>query len=409
MISRKLLLPSSLALCAALCLLAAPAHAQLCAGSDNLVGPCCTNTSITLPTFPNFSFPASSTCWSACGPASINQTIQVSAPTPLGCGSYGSAVSILDTAGNLVLSGALTLDYSRTWEETNFDGQSLQVWRFVAKADFRPGPGFDATLCQSPSCLTTIGNTAFYYGHVDYALNCVTNVFESSISLFHGCDLFIHHPIASSFPGPYHPTTSFAIVGPNTPANPFVPSLFPPFAAPAVGGATRRLGPGTSCFFEEPMNLGSLGLVGQACACPLNLGGPFQYTALQFGFNGTCNPPASSTAIGTPPPFPWIAMIAIGLGTWTGTGPGTPFPGPELVWANESFQFYSGNCSPPPSIDVDYGVMTEAGFPVSPNIERPWLTGRMLDIGSNYSRTTGIAPPFVGAVNRTLHMIQMCF
>lgn len=157
------------------------------------------------------------------------------------------------------------------------------------------------------------------------------------------------------------------------------------------------------------MNLGSLGFVGQACACPLDLSGPLQYTALQFGFNGTCNPPASSTAIGTPPPMPWIAMIAVGLGTWTGTGAGTPFPGPEIVWANESFQFYSGNCSPPPSIDVDYGVMTEGGFSVLPNIDRPGLTDRMLDIASNYSATSGISPPFVGTAERTQHIIQMSF
>ncbi len=396
-------------LIAALALIAAPADAQLCFGPDNLTGPCCVNTSIALPPLPNFSFQVANTCWTACGPATISHRLDVSAPTPLGCGTFASSVGVFDTAGGLILSGGLSLDYSRTWEEVNFDGQSLQVWRFLVKTDVRAGPAFDPSLCQSAKCLVPAGSTAFYYGHVDYALNCVTNTFESSITLFHGCDIFIHNPVASSNPGPWHGATSYAIVGPDTSANPFVPSLIPPFAAPAVGGATRRIGPGASCFTEEVMNLGSLGLIGQACACPFNLAGPFQYSALQFGFNGTCNPPANITAIGTPLPMPWISMIAIGLGTWTGTGAGTPFPGPEQVWANESFEFYSGNCFPPPSIDVDYGVMTRGGFNVLPNVNRPWLTARMLDIASNYSATSGITPPFVGTVSPTKHIIQMSF
>jgi hypothetical protein len=302
------------------------------------------------------------------------------------------------------MSGMGMLDYTRTWTEVNDSGDSLQVWRMMVKSDLRlagpPAP------CPVPLCFSA-SPTAFFSGHIDFAFNCTTGIWEAAASLFHSCDLFIHNPNASSIPGPLHPGIAYAIVGPDVPANPFIPSILPPGTGPMVGGATRRVAvPGTVCWNEDPLVGGNLGLNLQGCACPLS-SSPAQYATQPFGAAGSCG--GAFNAILTPNPYPWKRMITASLGTWAGSGPGTPYPGDENLWANEGFFFFTDGCTSNTRIEGFYGVTTSKGFTVVPDAQRPWLTDRMLDLASNFDSSNGMAPPYVGNVMQTSHTIHANF
>ena len=51
----------------------------------------------------------------------------------------------------------------------------------------------------------------------------------------HGSDNFVHHPLLSSQPGVFNPTETYAIVGPDTAANPFTPSISTPPSGSTAG------------------------------------------------------------------------------------------------------------------------------------------------------------------------------
>ncbi|MEQ8766065.1 MAG: hypothetical protein RL885_19260 [Planctomycetota bacterium] len=384
------------------------AEAQLCFGPDNLVGPCCTQVPVNLPspipTPPPL--PALGICWTACSPTTTPAQLTFTTIGQNQCGQFGGGLIVDDGAGTLLMRGTLTLDYTRTWAETNFAGDVLQCWRFMAKIDFFPStPGAPCPVPQGGE------PSMFYYGYFDLVLNCNTGANEWAIVLFHSCDKFIHHPLASGIPGPFHPQDAYALVAPVTAANPFVPVVLPPIAGPVTGGAMRRAGvPGTVlCFTEEniPAGAAQLGIIGQACACPLSTTLPLQYAAQPFTGQTACG--SSGVTIQTPTPFPWLHLITASIGNWTGGGPGTPYPGPEAAWVNEGFFFNNDGCTGIPFIEVMYGAMTGGGFPVIPDNLRPWQTSRMLDLASNYSRSTGITPPFVGRVNQTSRLIYVNF
>ncbi len=387
--------------------LAAPSHAQLCFGPDNLSGPCCSfniaNLPTPMPTPPTM--PASGICWTACSPATTNVFLSYTPITQLACGSYSTGLSVIDTAGTVIMRGTMTLDYTRTWAETNFAGDPLQCWRFMAKVDlFASAPGLP---CPVPAGTAP---TSFYYGYLDVVLNCNTGGFEFANVLFHSCDLFIHNPAVSSIPGPHHPASSYALVAPVTAANPFLPLPLPPIFGPVTGGATRLSAlPGATCLNDEliPAGGANLGLIAQACACPFNLAGPLQYSAQPFTGTSICG--TGTASIWTPFPLPWLHLITTSLGFWTGGGPGTPYPGPEAAFVNEGFFFTTDGCFGIPFIQVYYGAMTDQGFPVTPDAARPWQTPRMLDLASNYSRSMGITPPFVGTVRPTARLIYVNF
>ncbi len=383
-----------------------PASAQ-CLGPDGLTGPCCVVPVLpNLPVFPAVTLPSAAVCWSACAPTKTAILVTLGAPNPNGCTSFTAPLSVLDASGAPLQAGTATLDYTRGWEETNDDGDPLHVFRMLMKVDLGP---MGAVVCPVPLC-AAITPTAFFYGHVDFAFNCNSGSWETALSLVHTCDKFIHNSVASSIPAAIHPIDTYAIVGPDVAANPFVPSLIPPLTGPVTGGAIRNVAvPGTPCTFEEPIAAGAanLGAIVTACACPLNLAGPFQHTAQPFSGVSTCG--SSFSAIQTPLPLPWLRMITTGLGAWTGSGPGTAYPGAETLWACEGFFFHIDGCITTASVDVDYGVMTAKGFLVTPNSLRPWLTEQMLDLASNYSKQQGINPPFVGSVKPTKHLIYVNF
>ena len=102
-----------------------------------------------------------------------------SPPAPTSCGEFIAQLTVDDTSGIPLLSGTLILDYTRTWTEVDPSGASRRVWRFAVKADLSPTPGLPASACVVPDCIPPLGPhpTAFYYGYVDYALNCQTGQF----------------------------------------------------------------------------------------------------------------------------------------------------------------------------------------------------------------------------------------
>ena len=183
---------------------AAPSLAQ-CIGPDNLTGPCWQPTAVNLPAFPDIHMPGMGVCWNQCAPTSqVCTDLDILAPTAVTCDQYKAELNVVECAtGMVILRGSMILDYTRTWKETDpaAPGSSWQVWRFAAKVDVQATvplmPG--ASNCPQPACLLT-EPTAFYYGYMDYAFDCVNNVFEASLVLHHGCDSFQHDPLLSTSP-----------------------------------------------------------------------------------------------------------------------------------------------------------------------------------------------------------------
>ncbi|MEQ8768402.1 MAG: hypothetical protein RL885_31145 [Planctomycetota bacterium] len=395
---------------------AAPAQAQLCFGPDGLQGNCWEKTPANLPDLPEFKLEASGICWNKCDPQKLAGVLEFQAPNRLTCGVYDSVVTMNDAAGVPQLVGRARLDYTRTWEEADPNGRVYQVWRFLTKVDFSLGQA-NAPSCIVPRCAFS-GQTVFYYGYVDYALECNNQQFFNSAVLFHPCDRFIHDPRHSSRPGVFHPDDYFALVAPDNAATPFTPFASTSAVVPPAGAALGavRLVPalGTpDCVKEERLQQHVTNNIGQACACPLDR----TRNGVTAQFNqgdGSCPDAAGQNsnyaAINTFIPgllFPWLFTVTHHVGAWGG-GAGSPYPGPEAVYVNEGFYRFYDSCSARLSIDVSYGAMTERGFQVKPDPQRPWqATDRFLDIASNYSRTQGINPPFTGQVFPTQHLIYV--
>jgi hypothetical protein len=362
-------------------------------------------TTVSIPSpLPSTSLQSVGICWTACAPSTNSLNVDIDSPTSIFCGAYQTQITVTDGSGITLMAGNVHLDYTRTWTEFNNNGDELQVWRMMAKTDLML-VGSSAP-CPVPICFAA-APTAFFYGHIDFAYNCNNGNWEIAFSLFHSCDRFIHDPTASSIPAPHHPPTAYAIVGPDVSTNPFVPTILSPVTGPITGGAVRRVAvPGTVCWFEDPLVAGSLGLNLQGCACPLSLTPP-QYSTQPFSAIGTCG--GSFASILIPAPHSWWHMITTSLGTWTGVGSGTPYPGNENLWANEGFFFFTDGCTSTTRIESQYGVMTDSGFQVVPDTQRPWLTMRMIDLASNFDSSFGMVPPYVGHVMTTSHTIHANF
>jgi hypothetical protein len=257
-----------------------------------------------------------------------------------------------------------------------------------------------------PSCLGP-EPTAFFYGYVDYALDCASGVFENSIVLYHACDAFIHDPLLSSAPGSYHPTESFAIVGPDFPGNNFVPMVSAPPAGPLLGDAMRSTASPVpfACMAEQLIVSGGLQPIASACMCPLSFSLPPLQTASRLAGAGTCG--GSFASLNVWPIVPWYEMVSTSLGRWTST---TQYPGPEIATVAEGLFFHTDTCDPTgvllQSLDVFYGAITEQGFGVVPTPILP-PSQTFIDMASNYSAPfPGNVPlPLVGGVGPTDHLL----
>ncbi|MEQ8767891.1 MAG: hypothetical protein RL885_28565 [Planctomycetota bacterium] len=394
-----------------LLLTAGTASAQLCYGPDGLSGPCCTQTNVNIPTFPAVSLSGLGIRWTDCVPGSATATIDLSATANVQCGVQIAQLEVRAPGGGLVMAGAARLDYVRTWTEIDDNDQQMQVWRFLLKTELNAGPAANPGGPIVPSCLAN-SPYAFYYGYIDYARRCQgQQSLQVAIGLFHGCDRLSHLPGVSAIPGNFHPRDSWALVGPNSGSNPFVPTPISPISGDVAGGSFRNVDVnGGPCRTEDPVAKGKLETLIQGCLCAPSLI-PTQYAAQKLNVQGTCPNPAGGVtqldSIATPAPLPWQHMITISLGEWTGAGAGTSYPGPEKLWMNEVFDFHRDACANRTFLDVSLGVSTDAGFQIVADEFRPWLTQRQIDLASNYSRAQGIQGPFVGLTLPTRHIVTL--
>jgi hypothetical protein len=367
-----------------------------------------------LPKFEKFELPGAGLCWKDCAvPPKDKLTIRVEAPQESPCGQFKAEMAVRDSGGNVALAGVLRLDYTRTWEEFNPKNQtSHQIWRFVARVDLSSTD--DVNVCWRPSCLNTFP-TAYFYGYVDYAMNCESGKWENVIVLHHACDGFIHDPQLSDRPGVFHPGESFSLVAPDFPTNPFFPGSFQapfgPFDVEAVRNVNNLFAPGR-CTTEEHVT-GNMEFLNQVCLCPPAIPGP--QTLLPFNGVGTCprddGLPSSFQSLDLSPTFPWIHMVSHSIGSWSTD---VSYPGEERVWVDEVVFVYHDSCAalkgPADFLDVSYGASTNFGWPVMAIDEGGGvLTREFHDLCSNYSESLA-APlpfPFVGSVFTSDHLIYV--
>lgn len=403
--------PSTLgvALGAALALFLAPSAGAQCFGPDGLSSPlCCTDVPADLPAFPPIDMQGRGFCSSSCAiTGSECIRIIVTPPAAFGCGEYGAQFSVLDCAGASILSGfPLHLDYTRTWQEDSAAGVPHQVWRFAAKIDVSLVAGAPPS-CLAAPCLSGYP-TAFFYGYVDYALNCASGTFDSSLVLFHNCDRYIHDQAHSNKPGTWHPDTTYAIVGPDTAANPFVPAVSTRPGGPIAQEAVRRSAAGSlSCVTEERITSGLLLPLISACACPLSFAST-KNTASFYRAVGSCigidGLPSSFDSLDTTPfGFPWLHLLTTSVGSWT---TGTTYPGPETAFVEEGAFAYHDSCAVTGTssgnfLEIHYGGSTTDGW----TITSP-LSDNLIDMASNYSQPlpATLTPPFTGSAFPTRHL-----
>ncbi|HZM00225.1 MAG TPA: hypothetical protein VFD43_08240, partial [Planctomycetota bacterium] len=394
--------------------LAAPSAPAQCFGPDNLVGPCCAPATPNLPPLPGVTLPGLGICWSGCNVASQNGLTVVWAP-PLQpfCSEYVTPLTVIDSgSGTTILTGTLILDYTRTWDEIDPSGLPTQVWRFTAKADLSAPVGGTATLCPKPTCITPFGPhpTAFYYGYVDYASCAATGPFSNVLVLFHNCDRFIHQPGLSDRPGVFHPGSTYAIVAPHSPLQPFVPALQIASGLPVMGEATRRMDttslPPTVCYAEDRVAQSALTLLGAGCLNVM-LANPKQQTLRDFrGVTGCIN------AAGLPgqwltlnvnfPVLPWFHMVSTSIGRWTNPA---VYPGPEHAWADEGLFIHREACTAM-FVDLKYGASTYGGWGAFTSVGP--VKG-FTDIADNYSAPAGgpYPTPILGSVRPTDRLIYV--
>ena len=406
---------------------ASPAAAQ-CFLPDNLTGPCWEPTELLLPDLPGWELEGSGICYNQCAATSKQQTLLVyDPPVPNGCGQFLSSMKVVDMAsGFTVMSGVVTLDYTRTWHEANSaTGDDYQVWRFIAKVDLERTSQIPPNACYIPASIgpNSPYNEAFWYGYLDWAQNCQTGQFSNVSVLFNNCDDFISHPALSdhpALPGGFNPGSYRALVAPDNPIQSFDPTVIAsprsgPLFAEAVRNVNNAFAPGF-CTYEEELAGGTHQLLGTACMCPLALA-PAAQSAVHIDGIGTCpdatGVPSTFSSLQVWNPaigFKWFEMIETSLGTWTDP---SIYPGRESVMPTEGFVVYHDSCAavvggtPADTLDFMYGAKTSNGFQVIPNPDLPGAnTQNFLDLASNYSEA-GVFLPMMGSVRPTDHLIYV--
>ena len=377
-------------------------------GLDSTI--CCAPVTPTIPSFPAVSLPGQGICWNACNLSSQTCTkIAIGAPTSTVCGQWQATLSVFDCSGNQLFKGIMVLDYTRTWAESKVLGLTPnQVWRFAAKVDL-VSPLGGPTGCPVPNCSQVPGGSAFYYGYLDYSLDCASGMIEPALVLYHGCDVFIHKPAYSSVPGAFHPNTTFALVAPDTAANPFLPVVALPPAGILMNEAMRRAAAPSAlaCFAEEPLNQGSFFPLVTGCLCPLSFAPP-QQAGNRLGGTGMCG--GSFATLNLWPLTPWYELISTSIGRWSNN---SSYPGTEHASAAEGLLLYQDACDPTglatQNFDIFYGALTQGGWAITSLTGVPPSTDRFLDLASNYSIPTSasVVFPLYGKVAATQHLIYV--
>lgn len=394
----------------------APVAGAQCVGPDNLdVGTCCGTATPNLPIWTQGFEQGLGVCWDNCAPA-VQNDLLVSwiPPQPTGCASYVASLDVADGGtGAPLLSGKMTLDYSRTWTEVDPAGNTVQVWRFLVKADMASttlaGPA-----CPIPDCLQPLGSqpTAFFYGYLDYAANCGSPAisYRHALVLFHGCDFLIHKPGLSSAGGAFHPTRSYAIIAPHSTAQPFVPANLPQsgggLAFEGFRGVATAAGT-VGCQVEDRLSGGAIQPFAQGCLCPLSTF-PAQNTLSFASGKGSCPNPVGQVndfqSLNVAfPILPWPFMVTTSIGRWSNAA---IYPGQEAAWVNEGLFRTFDACANVDYFEVKYGSTTEAGWPAFAFPGGPLQT-RLFDLVDNWTAPIG-GPhplPIMGNVMPTDHLV----
>ena len=415
----------SLAVVCAATALATPTAGQFCFLPDRLDGECWSEVTPNFPEFPKCELPSSNICWDACKLAGDNVTsLTLTQPLQGPCAQFRSQLVVSAPGFGPILGGTLVLDYTRTWEEVSpgtikQPPVDYQVWRFAVKIDMTNIASEDVPLGCPPGLIPDcIGDTksAFYYGYLDYALNCFTGKWSCVLVLFHNCDDYIHGELTSARPGVFHPTSTFAIVAPDAPLNPFVPVISSAPAGTLVAEAVRNVPTTDVCLAEEDIVDGDMTIRGTACLCPLALAPP-QVTVRVFNGSGNCpgpdGRPSDFTSINLMPGLPWVDLQTTSIGTWTAAN---VYPGPERAWVDEGVFNYNDSCVAVADPDQGggflewfYGGTTAKGWITSSLDPDTPVTQNFTDLASNYSaRSPGPAPaPYVGIVMPSNHLIYV--
>jgi hypothetical protein len=394
----------------------APAAAQGCGFPDNFTGSCW---SLTTPFAPqgigeDFTLEGSGICWKECvldQKVPVKFALDVLAPDL--CGT-SATIDVIDTnTGLSVLAGGGYMEYTRTWEELSPSGESYQVYRFLLRMDLETQN--QSTSCPVPACAHPgFFPQSYFYGYVDYAIRCSTGQIEHSLVLFHNIDGFIHPPIWSGLPGAFHKELAYAIVGPDTSAQPFLPlnMIHPGGVMDSEAVRTIRTPSGSQlCVMEERIAQSDVSQLFTGCACPLGTTPP-SITASSWPGVGGCTSavgPTAFAALNFWPLLPWYELNSTSIGTWTSP---TTYPGREHVWTNEGLFGYIDGCyaqagSHPTYYDVMYGATTDGGFDIVPGIN-VFQSQTLIDMGSNYSTPSNAMPiplPFVGWAMPGRHLI----
>ncbi len=398
-----------------LSLASAGTAAAQCPGTDNLdTGACCGPATPMLPTLSGGQLPSTGVCYRSCS-SSLQSPLRILWDPPMQpvCGEYVTNVTVIEaTSGMPLLVGPMVLDYTRTWIELDPSGNSWEVWRFVAKADLSDPSLGAPPVCGIPSCLAPHGlhPTAFFYGYVDYAVSC-NGIFPptNALVLYHGCDFFIHNPLVSSRPGSFHIADAYALVGPATPAQPFIAGPAPAPSGPLVAEATRNvLNPlFVGCSTEDRLASGSVLELGAGCLCFFSTM-PKQHRIRQLSGSSLCVDatavPGSfaSIAVGFPT-LPWYHVVSTSLGAWSNPA---VYPGNERVWVDEGVIVRDDPCFGD-FVSVYYGATTRNGF--TPNYPWPAGVSSFTDLAANYSApAAGPFPtPVIGHVMPTRDLIYV--
>lgn len=342
--------------CALLVCLASTATAQ-CIRPDGLDGgPCCAAATPRYPTPPSFTQNSVMICWKDCNVEATNNCTAIwgasTFSTTGSCKRIRQSLDLVDAAGVVKWKGRLTLQYSRTWLETDPAGIDMQVWRYLANGDLRPTSSAGSSPCPVPPCASANGGRVRFTGYRDFVVECGTNVRHNAWMLTHACDLIDHNP---GFPrgGTFHPERSYTLVGPS--ASFAIGSPQPVEVGGSSFEAVRRVGsPGALvCEYEEPIQF-TLSPQQQLCVCGTPTASP-RWVVSDLNLAGACG-----TNINTPggPFLPGFLSMEIGM--WTDP---TTYPGLEMLRYNAGGYDYIDPCLGVVRQEVFYGVTTNRGFP----------------------------------------------
>lgn len=355
---------------AASCALGTSLCAQ-CPTPDGLgVGPCCTSVTPDLPPIQEFGHESLGICWRDCDVEELRSYKVLvrrssNAPfSPIGTGRGACDSRLVEfllytPVGKLAWRGRLDLTYSRTWVETDGSGTDIQVWRFLANGDLRPGSSAGLSPCPVPPCAAVHAGRARYTGYVDYARECPTGGFQFAWMLTHACDVLEHAP---NFPrgGAFHPNRAYTFVGPSAgftigPIQPIVSGGTSLESVRRIRLSTGGMAGASRCEFEEQIDAG-LDPQQELCLCGFPAA-PGQYAISDLGLGSACGTSISS------PGGPFLpGYVSMGIGAWTDA---SRYPGLEtLRWTTGGYDYFDP-CVGVTRQEVFHGVTTLGGYAAS--------------------------------------------